>query len=295
VDGEALGSLIVNRARLGMKVVAVKAPGFGDNRKAILQDLCALTGATLASDDTDVKIDTITVPQLGQVKTLVVTKDDTLLMGGAGSKESVDERVEIIRSAIKNTSSDYEREKLQERLAKLAGGVAVIKVGGGSEVEVSEKKDRFVDALNATRAAVEEGIVPGGGMALLYSVQALNDVKVENSDQSVGINIVRLALQVPAKSILANAGMEGAVIVGKLLDQANGDVRAVKGMNAATGEYVDMIAAGIIDPTKVVRTALVDSAGVASLLITTEVSITDLPAKPAAAPGAGQPSPPDMF
>jgi chaperonin GroEL len=185
VDGEALTSLIVNRLRLGLKVVAVKAPGFGDNRKAIIHDLCALTGATLASEEADVKVENITVPQLGQVKKLVVTKDDTVLMGGAGSKESIDERVAIIRQAIADTTSEYEREKLQERLAKLSGGVAVIKVGGGSEVEVGERKDRVVDALNATRAAVEEGIVPGGGMALLYSTQALSSIQLNNHDQMV--------------------------------------------------------------------------------------------------------------
>ncbi len=297
VDGEALTSLIVNRLRLGLKIVAVKAPGFGDNRKAIIEDLCALTGATLATEEGDVKVDTITVPQLGQIKKLVITKDDTVIMGGAGSKESIDERVAIIRTAISQTTSEYEREKLQERLAKLSGGVAVIKVGGGSEVEVGERKDRVVDALNATRAAVEEGIVPGGGMALLYSTQALSDLKLANHDQSVGVGIVRAALQVPAKSILKNAGMEGAVIVGKLLDESKGNTKATRGMNAATGEYVDMIKAGILDPTKVVRTALVDASGVASLMITTEAMITDKPEKAKAAPGgaAGTDMPPEMF
>lgn len=297
VDGEALTSLILNRLRLGMKIVAVKAPGFGDNRKAIIQDLCALTGATLASEDSDVKVENITVEQLGQIKKLVVSKDDTVLMGGAGSKESIDERVSIIREAIATTTSDYEKEKLQERLAKLSGGVAVIKVGGGSEVEVGEKKDRVVDALNATRAAVEEGIVPGGGTALLYSTQALSSVKLDNHDQMVGVNLVKAALQVPAKSVLKNAGLNGDVIVGKLLDEANGNTKATKGMNAATGEFVDMIKAGIIDPTKVVRTALTDASGVASLMITTEAMIYDKPEKAKNGPGgaAGQAVESEMF
>lgn len=292
VDGEALAALVVNKLRGSAKLAAVKAPGFGDNRKAALQDLAILTGGQLISEEVGVKLEDVTVDMLGSCKKLTVSRDDTIVLGGSGESAAINERCELLRDAIKSSTSDYDREKVQERLAKLSGGVAVIKVGGTSEVEVGEKKDRIDDALNATRAAVEEGIVPGGGMALLYSSNVLNDLKVSNDDQAVGVRLVADAIKVPARSIADNAGMEGAVVVGQLLDKAASEKWSAEsgkvGMNAATGEVVNMIDAGIIDPMKVVRTALVDACGVASLMTTTEAMIVDNPEEPGAA-GAGAP------
>jgi len=290
VDGEALAALIINRIRGGAKVCAVKAPGFGDNRKGILEDLATLTGGTVISDDTGTKLENVTLEQLGQCKRALVGKDDTAILEGAGSEESVKERTELIKESIKSTTSEYEKEKLQQRLGHLAGGVAVIRVGGSSDVEVGEKKDRYVDALNATRAAVEEGIVPGGGVALLYSTLALKNLRLDNADQQVGVRLVRDALQVPAKSIIYNAGLDGAVVVGKLLEDAKGDTLSRRGMNAATGQYVDMIQAGVIDPLKVVRTALVDASGVASLMTTTEVGIVEGQKEKSSSSSGSQPS-----
>ncbi|KAL8273989.1 hypothetical protein Esti_002078 [Eimeria stiedai] len=282
VESEALATLVVNKLRLGLRVCAVKAPGFGDGRKAQLYDLATLTGgkamllcAQVLSDDTpslaDEKVDA--VGMLGRAKSVVVTKDSTLMMEGKGDKTEISERCEQLRSLIQQTNSDYEKEKLQERLARLTGGVAVIKVGGASEVAVGEAKDRIQDALCATRAAVEEGIVPGGGVALLYASQGLKDLKVENAEQKVGVEIVQKACQVPCKLIADNAGHEGAVVVGNLLRQKDPNL----GFNAQTGEYVNMIQAGIIDPTKVVKTALSDAASVASLMATTEAAVVDAP------------------
>lgn len=280
VEGEALAVLIVNKLRGNAKVCAIKAPGFGDNRKENLQDICILTGATLVTDEIGLKLEDVNISHLGSCGKLTVTKDDTIVLDGAGGSEEIEERCEIIRSVVDSTSSDYEKEQLQKRLAKLSGGVAVIKVGGASEVEVGEKKDRVDDALNATRAAVAEGIVPGGGMALLNASLKLENIKVDNRDQTVGVEIVSKAMCLPAKKILENAGLEGAVIVGKILENSSESY----GMNAATGEYVDMIEAGIIDPTKVVRSALTDAAGVASLMTTTEAMITEVPQEAPAAP-----------
>ncbi|KAI9223653.1 heat shock protein 60 precursor (antigen HIS-62) [Blastocladiella britannica] len=290
IDGEALAACILNKLRGQVQVCAVKAPGFGDNRKATLQDMAVLTGATVFSDELTVKIEKMTIDQLGEVGNLTITKEDTIFLNGSGDKALLAERCEQIRSAIAETQSEYEKEKLQERLAKLSGGVAVIKVGGSSEVEVGEKKDRFVDALNATRAAVEEGIVPGGGTALLKSTLILEDVKASlaNFDQQLGVDLVRRALQAPTRTIVDNAGDSGSFVVGKLLDQTQPEGKTFTiGYDAANGKYVDMIKAGIIDPLKVVRTALVDAAGVASLLTTSECMIVDAPKKDAPAPGAG--------
>lgn len=286
VDGEALSALVLNKLRGVAKVVAVKAPGYGDSRKAQLQDISVLTGATLITEDTGLKLEQATIGHLGSCGKITVSRDDTIILDGDGDKSAIEERCALLRDAVNDSASAsaFEREKLHERLAKLSGGVAVIKVGGASEVEVGEKKDRVDDALNATRAAVEEGIVPGGGMALLYSTQNLHEVPFANSDQKVGIDIVRRALQIPARSIIDNCGMEGAVVIGKLLEEAKGDTKCSRGMNAATGEYVDMIKAGVIDPTKVVRTALSDASGVASLMTTTEAMIVEIPNK-APAPG----------
>ncbi|KAL8452479.1 hypothetical protein Emed_001336 [Eimeria media] len=275
VESEALATLVVNKLRLGLRVCAVKAPGFGDGRKAQLYDLATLTGGKVLSDDTpslaDEKVDA--VGMLGRAKSVVVTKDSTLMMEGKGDKNEISERCEQLRTLIQQTNSDYEKEKLQERLARLTGGVAVIKVGGASEVAVGEAKDRIQDALCATRAAVEEGIVPGGGVALLYASQGLKDLKVENAEQKVGVEIVQKACQVPCKLIADNAGHEGAVVVGNLLRHKDPNL----GFNAQTGEYVNMIQAGIIDPTKVVKTALSDAASVASLMATTEAAVVDAP------------------
>ncbi|KAI3652523.1 hypothetical protein MP228_001948 [Amoeboaphelidium protococcarum] len=284
VDGEALAALILNKLRGQIQVAAVKAPGFGDNRKAILQDLAVLTGGQVFSEELDMKLEKVEPHMLGTTGSVTVTKDDTILLNGNGDKSALNARCEQLRSLIGETSSEYEKEKLQERLAKLSGGVAVIKVGGASEVEVGEKKDRFVDALNATRAAVEEGIVPGGGVALLKATKVLESLKLDTFDQNLGVELVRKAITYPARTIVDNAGMEGSVVVGKILENAD---QFEYGFNAATGEYTDMIKAGVIDPLKVVRTALVDSSGVASLLSTSECMIVDAPKKDEPMPPMG--------
>ncbi|MGE5506347.1 MAG: chaperonin GroEL, partial [Actinomycetota bacterium] len=285
VEGEALATLVVNKLRGGLKVAAVKAPGFGDRRKAMLEDIAILTGGQVISEDLGIKLENVALEMLGTAKKVSISKEDTTLVDGAGKKADIEARCKQIRAQIEETTSDYDREKLQERLAKLAGGVAVIKVGGASEVEVKERKDRVDDALHATRAAVEEGIVAGGGVALLYSIRALDGIKFANEDQKVGIEIVRRALQAPVRQIAENAGSDGAVVAGKLMESK--DVNW--GFDAQKGEYTDMIKAGIIDPTKVVRTALQDAASVAGLLITTEAMIAEKPKKDAAPamPGGG--------
>jgi chaperonin GroEL len=282
IEGEALATLVVNRLRGGLKVAAVKAPGFGDRRKAMLEDIAILTGGQVISEDLGIKLENVSINDLGTAKRVTITKEDTTIVDGTGSKGDIEARIKQIKAQIEETTSDYDREKLQERLAKLAGGVAVIKVGGASEVEVKERKDRVDDALHATRAAVEEGIVAGGGVALLHSIRALDKVAFANNDQKVGIEIVRRALQAPVRQIAENAGADGAVVAGKLLEAS--DVNF--GFDAQNGEYTDMIKAGIIDPTKVVRTALQDAASVAGLLITTEALIAEKPEKKAA-PDAG--------
>ncbi|MEX2167658.1 MAG: chaperonin GroEL [Methyloceanibacter sp.] len=274
VEGEALATLVVNKLRGGLKVAAVKAPGFGDRRKAMLQDIAALTGGELISEDLGIKLENVTVDMLGKAKKVVITKDDTTIVDGAGKKADIQARIAQLKQQIEDTTSDYDREKLQERLAKLAGGVAVIKVGGATEVEVKEKKDRVDDALNATRAAVEEGIVPGGGVALLWASKGLK-TKGDNDDQDAGVNIVRRALQAPIRQIAENAGVEGSIVVGKILDQKS----ASFGYDAQNDEYVDLIAKGIIDPAKVVRTALQDAASIAGLLVTTEAGVAEAPKK----------------
>ena len=283
VEGEALATLVVNKLRGGLKVAAVKAPGFGDRRKAMLEDLAILTGGQVISEDLGIKLENVSIDMLGSAKKVVVKKDDTTVVDGAGAKKDIEARVGQIRKQIDDTTSDYDREKLQERLAKLAGGVAVIKVGGATEVEVKERKDRVDDALNATRAAVEEGIVPGGGVALLRAAFKLN-VKGDNEDQNVGVNIVRKALESPLRQIVENAGVEGSIVVGKLRESKDENL----GFNAQTEEYVDMLDAGIIDPVKVVRTALQDAASVAGLIITTEASIVEAPKKESGG-GGGMP------
>ena len=279
VEGEALATLVVNKLRGGLKVAAVKAPGFGDRRKAMLQDIAVLTGGELISEDLGIKLENVTVQMLGKAKRVTITKDDTTIVDGAGKKADIQGRIAQIKQQIEDTTSDYDKEKLQERLAKLAGGVAVIKVGGSTEVEVKEKKDRVDDALNATRAAVEEGIVPGGGVALMRTLKALDGLKPANDDQRVGINVVRRALQAPARQIAENAGEDGAVVAGKILDSRD----YAFGYNAQTGEYGDLVKQGVIDPTKVVRTALQDAASVAGLLVTTEAMVAEKP-KPKAPP-----------
>lgn len=271
IDSEALALLIVNKLRGGLKVAAVKAPGFGDNRKAMLADLAVLTGAKMVTEETGGKLEDLTLEELGTAKTISISKDDTVLLDGAGGRDAIEERCELIRSAIDLSTSEYEKDKLKERLAKLSGGVAVIKVGGASEVEVNEVKDRLNDALCATKAALEEGIVPGGGSALIYASRKLEAVKLDNLDQQVGVDAIRAAIRQPCIQIARNAGEEGAVVVRNLMKEANTSM----GFNAATGEYVDMIKAGIIDPTKVVRTALADAASVASLMTTTEAIIAE--------------------
>ncbi|HKJ75051.1 MAG TPA: chaperonin GroEL [Alphaproteobacteria bacterium] len=286
VEGEALATLVVNKLRGGLKVAAVKAPGFGDRRKAMLEDIAVLTGGQVISEDLGIKLESVSLDMLGKAKSVTITKENTTIVDGSGKKKDIEARCGQIRAQIEETTSEYDKEKLQERLAKLAGGVAVIKVGGATEVEVKERKDRVDDALNATRAAVEEGIVPGGGAALLYTVKSLAKIEVENNDQQVGIDIVRRALQAPVRQIAENAGTDGAVVAGKLLEGNKKNV----GYDAQTGQYVDMIKAGIIDPTKVVRTALQDAASVAGLLITTEAMIADKPEKE----GAAAPAMPDM-
>jgi chaperonin GroEL len=283
VEGEALATLVVNKLRGGLKVAAVKAPGFGDRRKAMLEDLAILTGGQVISEDLGIKLESVTLDMLGKAKKVTIRKDDTTVVDGVGKKKEIEARIGQIKRQIEETTSDYDKEKLQERLAKLAGGVAVIKVGGATEVEVKERKDRVDDALNATRAAVEEGIVPGGGTALLRASKFI-DVKGLNDDEEAGIAIVRKALQAPIRQIVENAGVEGSIVVSKILDSKS----ATYGFNAQTEEYVDMVATGIIDPVKVVRTALQDAASVASLIITTEASIAEAPKKAAPA-GGGMP------
>ncbi|MDX1974233.1 MAG: chaperonin GroEL [Rickettsiales bacterium] len=283
VEGEALATLVVNKLRGGLKVAAVKAPGFGDRRKAMLEDIAILTGGEVVSEDLGVKLETVTVKSLGRAKKIVIDKDNTTIVDGAGKKAEIEARVGQLKNQIGETTSDYDKEKLQERLAKLAGGVAVLKVGGSTEVEVKERKDRVDDALHATRAAVEEGIVPGGGSTLLYASRALDKIKVENDDQKAGVAIIRRALQAPLRQIVENAGLDGAVVAGKLLESKDTNY----GFDAQSLEYVDLIKAGIIDPTKVVRAALQGAASVASLLITTEAVIADLPDEKPASGGAG--------
>ena len=275
VEGEALATLVVNKLRGGLKVAAVKAPGFGDRRKAMLQDIAILTGGQMISEDLGIKLENVTIAMLGRAKKVTITKDDTTIVDGAGDHKEIQARVSQIKAQIEETTSDYDKEKLQERLAKLAGGVAVIRVGGATEVEVKEKKDRVDDALNATRAAVEEGFLPGGGVPLLRAVHALASLKPENEDQKAGINIVRRAIQAPCRIIATNAGEDGAVVAGKILEKKDYNW----GYNAQTGEYVDLVAAGVIDPVKVVRIALQDAASVAGLLITTEAMIAEKPKK----------------
>lgn len=289
VESEALATLVVNKLRAGIKVCAVKAPGFGDNRKATMQDLAILTGATVISEEMGMKLEETDMSLLGSCKKLTVTKNDTVVLDGAGSAEAITERCDLIRASVETTKSDYEREKLQERLAKLAGGVAVIKVGGASEVEVNEKKDRVVDALNATRAAVEEGIVPGGGKALLYcstKLAAVAQHKATNLDQRIGVEIIERALRAPLSTIVANAGEEGAVVVGELLKD---DVAIEWGYDAQTGEYRDLYEAGIIDPSKVTRTGIVDAASVAGLLTTSECMIVEEVVENSGGGGGGMP------
>ena len=283
VEGEALATLVVNKLRGGLKIAAVKAPGFGDRRKAILEDIAILTGGQVISEDLGIKLETVTLAMLGRAKKVLIEKENTTIIEGAGKKDDITGRVNQIRAQIEETTSDYDREKLQERLAKLAGGVAVIRVGGASEVEVKERKDRVDDALHATRAAVEEGIVPGGGVALARASLVLAKLKAENEDQRVGIDIIRRAIQVPLRQIAENAGEDGAVIAGKVLDKDE----YTFGFDAQSGEFKDMVKAGIIDPTKVVRTALQDAASVAALIITTEAGVTERPEKKAPAGGPG--------
>ncbi len=279
VEGEALATLVVNKLRGGLKVAAVKAPGFGDRRKAMLEDIAILTGGQTISEDLGIKLENVTLDMLGRAKRVTIDKENTTIVDGAGKKSDIEARVKQIKAQVEETTSDYDREKLQERLAKLAGGVAVIKVGGATEVEVKERKDRVDDALHATRAAVEEGIVPGGGVALLRAIKALEGLKVDDEDQKVGITIVRKALQSPARQIFQNAGEDGSVVVGKILENSKYNF----GFNAQTGQYGDLVADGVIDPAKVVRCALQDAASVAGLLITTEAMVADRPKKDAPA------------
>ena len=281
VEGEALATLVVNKLRGGLKVAAVKAPGFGDRRKAMLEDMAILTGGQVISEDLGIKLENVTIDMLGTAKKVVISKENTTIVDGAGSAEDIQARIGQIKAQIEETTSDYDREKLQERLAKLAGGVAVIRVGGATEVEVKERKDRVDDAMHATRAAVEEGIVAGGGSALLYATKALDTLKPINDEQRVGIEIIRRALQAPVRQIAYNAGTDGSIVVGKLLDQNDANF----GYDAQKGEFTDLVKAGIIDPVKVVRTALQDAASIAGLLITTEAMIAEKPEKKAAPAG----------
>ena len=285
VEGEALATLVVNKLRGGLKVAAVKAPGFGDRRKAMLQDIAVLTGGQVISEDLGIKLENVTMDMLGRAKKVSINKEETTIVDGAGKKKAIQDRCTQIRQQIEETTSDYDREKLQERLAKLAGGVAVIRVGGATEFEVKERKDRVDDALNSTRSAVEEGIVPGGGVALLYATKALKGVQGANSDQQTGVDIVRRAIQTPVRQIAENAGFDGSVVVGKILEAES----PTYGFDAQAGAYKDLVKAGIIDPTKVVRTALQDAASVAGLLITTEAMVAERPEKkdPAMPHGAG--------
>jgi len=283
IEGEALATLVVNKLRGGLKVAAVKAPGFGDRRKAMLEDIAILTNGQTVSEELGIKLENVTLDMLGTAKRVMIDKDDTTIVDGAGNVDAIKGRVEAIRAQIENTTSDYDKEKLQERLAKLAGGVAIIKVGGASEIEVKERKDRVDDALHATRAAVEEGIVPGGGTALLYASKALDALTGANDDQTRGIDIVRKALQAPLRQIAQNAGHDGAVVAGKLIDGNDQNL----GFNAQTEVYENLVTAGVIDPTKVVRSALQDAASVAGLLITTEAAVADTPEDKAAMPAMG--------
>ncbi len=286
VEGEALATLVVNKLRGGLKVAAVKAPGFGDRRKAMLEDMAILTGGQVISEDLGIKLENVTIDMLGTAKKVQINKDNTTIIDGAGAKVDIEARCTQIRQQIEETTSDYDREKLQERLAKLAGGVAVIRVGGATEVEVKERKDRVDDAMHATRAAVEEGIVAGGGVSLLYAIHALDALKPGNDDQRFGIDIIRRALETPVRQIVVNAGSDGSIVVGKLTERDESNI----GYDAQNGEYVDMFQAGIIDPTKVVRAALQDAASVAGLLVTTEAMVAEKPEKkpaPPAGPGAG--------
>lgn len=283
VEGEALATLVVNRLRGGLKVCAVKAPGFGDRRKAMLEDIAILTGGQVISDELGMKLENVTLDMLGSAKRVSITKDETTIIDGDGEKDLIEARAAQIRKQIEETTSDYDREKLQERLAKLSGGVAVLRVGGASELEVKEKKDRIDDALNATRAAVKEGVVAGGGCALLYASRVLEKLNPSSQDQKVGIEIIRKACQAPIRQIAENAGVDGAVVAGKLLESTDANF----GYNAQSGEYTDMVKAGIIDPTKVVRTALQDAASVGGLLITTEAMVTEAPQKECHCGGAG--------
>ena len=285
IEGEALATLVVNRLRGGLKVAAVKAPGFGDRRKAMMEDLAILTNGTVVSEEVGIALDSLTLEMLGSAKRVEITKDETTIVDGSGDKAEIDARCNQIRAQAEESTSDYDREKMQERLAKLAGGVAVIKVGGATEVEVKERKDRVDDAMHATRAAVQEGIVPGGGVALVRASAVLDGLKTANSDQEVGINIVRRALQAPARNIAENAGAEGSVIVGKLMESKDANM----GYDAKTNEYTDMIKAGVIDPTKVVRSALQNAASVAGLLVTTEAMVAEKPE-----PKEPMPAAPDM-
>jgi chaperonin GroEL len=282
IDGEALATLVVNKLRGGLKVAAVKAPGFGDRRKAMLEDLAIVTGGQVISEDLGIKLENVTLDMLGHCKRVSITKDDTTVVGGGGDKAAIEARIAQLKLQIEDTTSDYDKEKLRERLAKLSGGVAVIKVGGSTEVEVKERKDRVDDALHATRAAVEEGVVPGGGVALLKASRALDGLKGANTDQNAGIAIVRRALQAPIRQIAENAGVEGSIVVGRVLDHAS----PAFGFNAQTETYEDLVQAGVIDPTKVVRTALQGAASVAGMMITTEAAIAEAPKKDAGAPQA---------
>ncbi len=287
VEGEALATLVVNKLRGGLKVAAVKAPGFGDRRKAMLQDIAVLTGGQAISEDLGIKLENVTLAMLGKAKKVMIDKENTTIVNGSGKKKDIEDRISQIKAQIEETTSDYDREKLQERLAKLAGGVAVIRVGGATEVEVKERKDRVDDAMHATRAAVEEGVLPGGGVALLRATEMLKKVRTHNDDQKTGVEIVRKALQAPARQIATNAGEDGSVIVGKILENSHYGF----GFDAQTGEYVDMVKKGIIDPTKVVRQALQGASSVAALLITTEAMVAELPKKkdgmPSMPPGGG--------
>jgi chaperonin GroEL len=275
IEGEALATLVVNKLRGGLRVAAVKAPGFGDRRKAMLEDIAVLTGGQVISEDLGIKLENVTLDMLGKAKKVTITKDDTTIVDGVGGKPEIEARIGQIKKQIEDTTSDYDKEKLQERLAKLAGGVAVIRVGGSTEVEVKEKKDRVDDALNATRAAVEEGIVPGGGIALLKATKSLEGLTGDNADQTAGIAIIRRAIQAPIRQIVENAGVEGSIVVGKVLENSS----VTFGFNAQTEEYGDLVAMGVIDPAKVVRTALQDAASVAGILITTEAAVADAPKK----------------
>jgi chaperonin GroEL len=280
VEGEAIAALVVNKLRGGLKVAAVKAPGFGDRRKAMLEDIAILTGGQLISEELGMKLESVTLNMLGRAKKVIIEKEKTTIVNGAGKKADIEARIAQIKAQIEETTSDYDKEKLQERLAKLAGGVAVIRVGGATEVEVKEKKDRVEDALNATRAAVQEGIVPGGGVALLRAKKAVGKLTNDNADVQAGINIVLKALEAPCRQIAENAGVEGSIVVGKIMDEKS----ETFGFNAQDEKYVDMVNAGIVDPAKVVRTALQDAASIAGLLITTEAMVAELPKEAPAAP-----------